>query len=370
MKYSLTKRLTLLLFAMAAGIMGIATVSLVLSIHRHFTLYLNQNSGHSANTTDLMVHLEQAVVQSILWTFVGTLLLAIVLSVSIAKRISSPLLKMKRAAEQMARGDLGVRTHVSGNDELTDLSRSLNYLAEQLHEQEQIRLMMTEDIAHELRTPLTTLKSHLQAIRDGIWDPSPNRISSCYEEVERLTHLVHDLEQLTMLDSPNFTLNRKPVEIRSVIKQSMDIVAASYMEKGVKLELESDEEIICLLDRSRFVQVLVNIFSNALKHTPEGGEVIVHFKVERENQVLITVEDTGMGISPSDLPYIFERLYRADKSRNRKTGGGGIGLAIVKKLVEAHGGQVWAENRQGAAFFIRLPLDGNLNLSYLNINAH
>lgn len=353
MKRGLRFRLSVLFIGVVSITLLIAGISLMAATHYHFKLYQNQY-GMDHNLPGLTFHLEQALLQSIIWTFVGAVLLAVLISLYVAKRLSAPLVEMKYAAEQMTQGKLDVRTSVNGNDELSDLGKAFNHLAKQLQTQEQLRFVMTQDIAHELRTPLATLKSHILAMLDRIWEPTPERLRACFEETERLIALVADLEQLTAMDSPHFRLERKPEDLSALIQQSITIITAAFMEKDMGLEVKPLPDIRLQVDRDRFIQVLVNVLSNSLKYTPEGGHVEIRAKEEGDT-VLIAVEDTGIGISPADLPYVFERFYRADKSRSRKSGGGGIGLTIVKKLVDAHGGTVWMESDKGTTVFIRLP---------------
>ncbi|MEF3309472.1 ATP-binding protein [Paenibacillus sp. GYB004] len=353
MKHGLRFRLSLLLIGVGSGMLLIAGISMIVETHYHFRMYQDQY-GMDQNMQGLNLHLEQALLQSIVWTLLGAVILTILISLYVAKRFSAPLIEMKRAAEQMTQGKLSVRTIMKGNDELADLGNTLNHLAEQLQKQERLRISMTEDIAHELRTPLATLKSHMLAMLDQIWEPTPARIRACYEETERLISLVADLEQLTSMDSPHFRLVKKLDYLPNLIDQSANIVIAAFMEKGVQLVTDSIPAVSIHIDRDRFIQMLVNILSNALKFTPEGGLV----RIGAENQqdmIVIAVQDTGTGIDSAELPYVFERFYRTDKSRNRKFGGNGIGLTIVKKLVEAHGGTVWIESTSGTTVFISLP---------------
>jgi len=353
MKFGLRYRLSLVLLSAVVGTLLLAGISLMAETHYHFHLYQEQY-GMDHNLQGLTFHLEQALLQSMMWTLLGAFVLAAVISLYLAKRLSAPLIEMKQAAEKITRGDLSVRIHVPGSDELSELGRALNHLAEQLQQQERLRVTMTQDIAHDLRTPLATLKSHMQAMLDQIWEPTPARLRSCYEETERLITLVADLEQLTEMDSPHFRLHRKPENLAALIEQSVRIVSAAFLEKGVRLAVQPHPALCLNVDRDRLIQILVNVLSNSFKFTPEGEKVEI--RVEDENgSVLITVQDTGPGIAPEDLPYVFERFYRADKSRNRKSGGGGIGLTIVKKLVEAHGGKVWIESGNGTIVSIRLP---------------
>lgn len=300
MKRGLRFRLSALFIGVVTSTMLIAAISLMVATHHHFKLYQNQY-GMDHDLPGLTYHLEQALFQSIVWTFVGTVLLAVFVSLYVAKRLSAPLMEMKHAAEQMTHGKLDVRTNAAGNDEISDLGKALNHLAKQLQAQEQLRIAMTQDIAHELRTPLTTLKSHILAMLDQIWEPTPERLRACHEETERLIALVADLEQLTDMDSPHFQLDRKPEDLSALIQQSITILTASFLEKDVDLKVTTLPDIRLRVDRDRFIQVLVNILSNALKYTQEGGHVEIRATDEGDT-VLIAVEDTGTGISPADLP--------------------------------------------------------------------
>ncbi|AJY73504.1 sensor histidine kinase [Paenibacillus beijingensis] len=347
-------RLSFLLIGVASSILLISIISLFALVHDHFALFAAQTSDGRDSMPGLMHHLEQAVFQSMLWTLVGAVALIILISLYIAKRVSAPLEQMKVAAELMTQGKLDNRIFIAGRNELSDLGKALNHLAEQLQRQEKLRITMTQDIAHELRTPLATLKSHMLALLDNVWEPTPDRLSACYEEIERLIALVADLEQLSGMDSPHFQLNKKTENVSALIRQSADIMTAAFMEKGVHLTFRADESLYMYADRDRFIQIMVNILSNALTFTPAGKSVHIQAKDE-EASVLIAVQDTGIGIPSTELPLLFERFYRVDKSRNRKSGGGGIGLAVVKKLVEAHDGAVWIESGDGTTVYVRFP---------------
>lgn len=357
MKRRLHLRLAFVIIALAAGIVAIAIISIVLETHYHFTMYQEQHeaSGMDGDPGALAYHLEQALIQTILWTGLGSIILAVILGFYVARRISEPLVHMKRIAERMSSGQWHSRVHVRGEDELAQLGASLNSLADQLHQQEQLRVTMTEDIAHELRTPLATLKSHMRAMEDGIWAPTPERIHTCYEEIERLAQLVAELEDLTHVESPGFQLNRSLSSLADVIQRAADLVHAAFREKGVALSFQADSGLQLDMDPSRMMQILANLLSNALKYTPQGGSVHIE-AVDEGEDIHLLVRDTGSGIPPEELPYIFERFYRTEKSRNRRTGGSGLGLTIVKQLVTAHGGTVRAESGGvGTTMHIRLP---------------
>ncbi|MFB5269431.1 sensor histidine kinase [Paenibacillus enshidis] len=349
-------RLAVTIVGMAAGIVAIFAVISMFAAHYHISMYMDQVSLAGKRLSPLMDHLESALLQSILLTGLFSLLLAFIIGVYFAKRISRPLVHMKQAAEWISRGSLDVRVNTEGRDEIAELGASLNRLSKQLQKQQSLRMSMSQDIAHELRTPLTTLKSHMRALQDGVWEPTPARIHSCLEEVERLIQLVSELEELNVMDSPEFQLSRKEESLRIVVGKAAALMEATFLEKGVRLRYEGISDVRLLMDVDRMKQILVNLLTNALHHTPAGGAVSVRERKEK-GAVYLVISDTGSGISAEDLPYIFERFYRGDKSRNRQTGGSGMGLAIVKKLVEAHDGEVWAQSdNSGARFYIRLPM--------------
>lgn len=318
--------------------------------------------------TRLDWHFMQAIHQSTITAVVPLLLLAMLMSVLLSGRLSKPLLEMNRVAKQMASGDLDARVQSgSGGDEIGQLAHTLNILAGSLQEQQKLRQMLTEDVAHELRTPLTSLKSHIEAILDGIWQPTPARLTSCYEEVERLIGLVASLDQLNQADHGREQLHIESVAVGSLLQHVSWMVEAALNEKGVTLAVQMDEQVKDVavdLDQARIKQVLLNVLSNSLKYTPVGGSITISSEVkdsQEYRELMIRVQDTGEGIDDEDIPYVFERLYRADRSRSRHTGGAGIGLAIVKKWIEAHRGTVTIQSQlgKGTTVTITLPMKNN-----------
>jgi two-component system sensor histidine kinase BaeS len=339
-------RLTWAFIGVASGMVFLATIILIIETHYHFSLYRNEFPQAYPGLVNLYFHFEQALIQSALLTALGTILFAVFVSVYMAKRIAAPLIAMRKVAEEITQGKWNSRVSVEGKDELADLGRALNHLTEELQKQEEYRKNLTSDIAHELRTPLATLKSHFEAMKDGIWKPTPERIHSCYEEIERLIHLVGDLEQLQGVESPGFKLQRKNENIVEIVQQSIKAMETAYYQKEVDLINDAKGEVIAFVDRYRMTQIIMNLLSNALKFTPPGGHVTVKVK-DKSDHVLLIVEDTGIGIPSEEIPKVFERFYRVDKSRSRKPGGSGIGLTIAKKLVEAHQGSVCLKSKEG-----------------------
>ncbi|MFC7440272.1 sensor histidine kinase [Laceyella putida] len=349
------RRLAWAFICVASGMISLSTVIFIIGMHYHLSLFLKEIPLPNPQVINLSHHFEQALIQSIIWTAIGTICLAMAISFYVAKKITSPLIEMRRVAEKITQGNLEIRIKMAGKDELSDLGQALNHLTDELKKQESLRRNLTSDIAHELRTPLATLKSHMEAFEDGIWEPTPERIRSCYEELERLIHLVGDLEQLTNVESPGFKLKKKEECLSEIVEQSVKTMETAFITKDVELLNFATAKIPIFVDRNRMIQILINLLSNALKFTPSGGKVIVDVKEEGE-KVIIIVKDTGIGIPTSEIPKVFERFYRVDKSRNLKLGGSGIGLTIVKKLVEAHEGTVDIESdrEKGTSVIITL----------------
>ncbi|MEK5493110.1 ATP-binding protein [Paenibacillus sp. FSL R7-0297] len=274
-----------------------------------------------------------------------------------AKSISQPLLEIKDIASKMREGDLSSRVEMlNQNTEIDDVGRTLNHLADGLEKQEQLRKSLTADVAHELRTPLTTIQSHLEAFQDGIWEPTPDKLQVCHDQVLRLVRLISDLENLAAVENPMVQLMTEIVSLNEIVGESLNSVSSQFGHERLSYDLINKSDVWISGDRSRLLQVFVNLISNAFKYTSSGS---VHIEVLKEKaEGVVIVSDTGMGISKDELPYIFERFYRGEKSRNRKTGGAGIGLAVVKAIVDAHAGSIHVESEieKGTTVRVRLPL--------------
>jgi signal transduction histidine kinase len=210
-------------------------------------------------------------------------------------------------------------------------------------------------VAHELRTPLASLQSAVEAMLDGVWDANEEHLNSCREEVLRLSRLVDELGTLSRYDGAPLSMDYVRFELRELVQRVSAGLEPSFRQKGVAFQIEGGE-VWLSADRGKLTQVLLNLLSNALKFTPEGGTITVSMN-ETEQTAAFTVSDTGDGIAPEDLPYIFERFYRADPSRSRATGGSGIGLSIVEAIVKAHGGTVSVSSvpGEGSTFTVTLP---------------
>lgn len=285
-----------------------------------------------------------------------SLFLSLLIGALMARRLSTPISRVINTARMISKGDFGDRTNVQSNTkEISQLSETINNLAETLEKQEVLRKRLTADVAHELRTPLATLQSHMEVMIDGIWMPDTERLKSCHEEIMRINRMVGDLEKLAKYEGENLILNKNSFDISDMTQHIIQNFETDFLNKGIDINFYGEEEMV-FADKDKISQVMVNLLSNALKYTPEGGTVEVNVK-GAEDITEISVKDTGNGIPSEDLPYIFERFYRADKSRNRLTGGAGIGLTITKAIVEAHKGKIQVQSKinEGTEFIVSLP---------------
>lgn len=294
--------------------------------------------------------------QSLIISGIIALVLGLIISLIISRGLTIPLVKISKVADEMTKGNLGVRTDVKTNTmEIDMLLKSINYLAETLQQQEMLRKRLSSDMAHEIRTPLTTLKTHIEAIMDGIWEPTRERLESLYEELERITKLTNSLQDLAKIEQANLVVNKTKFDVSSEVKKILNTFEPMYGNKNIKIDESIMPGILGNLDRDKFKQIMYNLLSNAYKYSKEGGTVSVRLSQEK-SWIRIEVEDNGIGISEKDLSYIFERFYRGDISRSRETGGVGIGLTITKTLVEIHGGKIEAESTEGKGSIFRLIL--------------
>lgn len=274
----------------------------------------------------------------------------------LSRRIVRPVELLTEAARRLEEGNLGQRVDVRGSDELALLGRAFNSMAESIERNEELRKQMTSDVAHELRTPLNNLAGYLEAIADGVVEPSEGTIASLQEEANLLIRLVADLEELSLADAGRQVLNLEPQPLAPIIEQAVAMVAPRARGAGITIVQETWPAPMVDVDRRRIAQVVRNLLENAIRHTPAGGTIRVSLRGQ-ETKVELTVSDDGPGIAPEHLENIFERFYRTDSSRARATGGAGLGLAIVRQLVVAHGGRVWAANAAGGGALFTVELD-------------
>ena len=281
---------------------------------------------------------------------------ALFLSTILIIQILRPLRALSGVTEQVAAGDTPNEVVVRTHDELGRLGSSFNHMLESLKRSESARQAMTADIAHELRTPVTIIQGTLEALLDGIYDPTEETLAPIYEETLHLGRLIDDLRDLALAEAGELHLEKEPIDVDELIRQVSETAFLSR-EDAPALHIDIVDRLpIIPLDEKRFRQVIANLLSNAIRHTPTDGEVIIRARYYG-SFFEMSVLDSGPGIRPEDLPHLFERFYRGDPSR-RRSAGSGLGLAIVKQWVEAHDGTITAQNREigGARFLVRLPI--------------
>lgn len=288
-------------------------------------------------------------------TAVSTFIVAIILATVLTRQITRPLTQIRHSTQQLASGDFTTRVPVRPNDELGKVAASFNQMAVQLERQEQLRRQIVADVAHELRTPLTVMKSNLEAMQDGLLEPSPSSLGELQGEVDRLSHMIDDLRLLSLGDSGQLKLQLEPIQLQSLLETVIGRYAPLAETKAIKLTTQlSPVALIIDGDRHKLEQAIGNLLDNAIRYTPENGSVAVALSQDK-NRAHITVSDSGPGIPSADLPHVFDRFWRGDKSRSRDSGGTGLGLSIVKQIVEQHGGTVRVSSvGDGAVFMVSL----------------
>jgi signal transduction histidine kinase len=298
-------------------------------------------------------------------------LIAIGLGILLVRHITAPLRRLQAAAHAIATGDLSQRVETTSRDELGDVARAFNQMAENLERDETLRRHMMADIAHELRTPLTVMQGQVEALLDGVFPLTSEQLMPIHDQTVLMSRLVTDLRDLALAEAGKLKLERQPTDLGDLTRRVAAAVEPVAAEKGISLAVEARPDLPSVVaDADRLQQVLHNLLSNALRHTPAGGRIAI--AVDRAATpkarptdaaaLQVTVSDTGSGIAAEDLPYVFDRFYRADRARPQKDGsshppgennglsqggGSGLGLTIARTIVEAHGGRIWANSRPG-----------------------
>ncbi len=269
-------------------------------------------------------------------------LISVLVALPVSRQLVSPVKKLAAATRKLASGDYRIRIISESSDELGDLSRDFNSLAMTLEKNEQARQQWIADISHELRTPLSVLQGEVEALQDGVREVSTDRLASLHNEVMKLNRLVNDLYELSMSDIGALDYQKQSVDVAVVLQATLENYRDEFDNKKITVKLDQDKNIRQIsADPNRLQQLFSNLLTNALRYTDADGELRLKLE-DTKNRVVITMEDSAPGVSDSDIPRLFERLYRVDSSRNRETGGTGLGLAICKNIVDAHGGTISA----------------------------
>ena len=295
--------------------------------------------------------------RGILFAALGAGALALVVAAVLARQLVSPLRRLTAAAQGIASGDLSQRVEPSGVDEIGQLANTFNDMATKLQAGEEQRRRMIADIAHELRNPLSTMQGNLEGMIDGVLPMDTSQVATVYDQTVLLSRLVEDLRTLSLAQARELRLELVDADLGELVRGVVQDFRPLADSRGVTLEVlavEGHPDV--RIDSLRISQVLANLLSNALRHTPERGRIEIGI-TNGVPGVEVAVTDSGTGIGSDDLPHVFERFYRADQSRTRSGGGSGLGLAIAKELVESHGGRIWADSApgQGSTFAFSLP---------------
>ena len=314
---------------------------------------LMMEAGDSAEHAQAMY--DESVTTVVVAASLVAVLASVGLAILLARMLARPLAEIGGAARRIADGDYAARVPREGPEELASLADSFNQMAASLERQEQMRRDFIANAAHELRTPLTNLQGYLEALRDGVITADRATYESLHEEADRLVRLSRSLDALAEGDAGSSLPEPIELDLAAAVRSALDLAAPSIERAGLTLQAEVPATLPARADPDGLAQVLANLLSNAVRYTPAGGSITVRAE-RRPGDLLVWIANTGDGIPPEDLDRVFERFYRVEKSRDRARGGAGIGLAIVKQLVEGSGGRVGAESRDGTTrFWFSLP---------------
>jgi two-component system OmpR family sensor kinase len=283
----------------------------------------------------------------------------ILFGVLVSRTLTAPLSRLAEAARAIGTRNLSQRVEVTGSDEMIEVAQAFNDMASTLEQTEQLRRNLIADVAHELRTPLTVLQGNLRAMLDDVYSLDKSEVARLYDQTRLLSRLVNDLHELAQAEARQLPLDLQNTDLTQLVSKATETFRPGADEKGVTLHTELPVDLPQLrLDPARITQVIQNLLANALRHTPAGGTITIRAEPEPE-AVRLAIADTGDGIPATHLPHIFDRFYRTDPARSRDRGGAGLGLAIARAIIEAHGGQISATSDglpgHGSTFTIRLP---------------
>ena len=346
--------LRIALAAMVSAGVGLAILAIGVTVvgSQVFT-DLMMEAGDSAEHAQAMY--DESVTTVVVAAVLVAALASIGLALVLARMLTRPLATVGHAARQIADGDYAARVPRGGPEEIASLADSFNQMAASLQRQEQMRRDFIANAAHELRTPLTNLQGYLEALRDGVIQADAATYDSLWEEAERLVRLSRSLDALAEGDASSGAPVVEDVDLVAAIRSALELAQPTLDRAGLVVSADLPERLPARANPDHLSQVLANLVSNAARYTPAGGTVTIRAE-RRTSDLLVSIANTGEGIPPDDLERVFERFYRVEKSRDRARGGAGIGLAIVKQLVEAGGGRVGAESRDGLTrFWFSLP---------------
>jgi signal transduction histidine kinase len=298
--------------------------------------------------------------EALTYAVLAAIVVAVVISFFFSRGVVAPLRAMTAASQRIADGRYEERVDVRGADELAQLAERFNQMAGKLEQVESMRRRLIGDVSHELRTPLTAIKGSMEGLIDGVLPATAETYEQIHAEADRLNRLVDDLQELSRVEAGAYPLEVQPLSVTEIMPSVVKRLAPQFESRRIALHIEPSQGLPPVLaDEDRLVQILTNLAANALQYTPDGGQVSIAAR-QKDGEIQISVQDTGIGIPPEHLSHIFERFYRVDKSRSRQAGSGsGIGLTIARALVEAQGGRIWVESQgsgRGSTFTFTLPV--------------
>ncbi len=360
---SITYRITGLMFlviTLAVFLLIYLANQQMSSLFRDYLASLYAHFGAQAAPGGAEEEFLKSVHDSLIWVGGAIVLVGLAASYALARSITVPLRVLSAGVRAIERGNFTHKVEVDSNDEVQQLAAAFNRMAEALETNNRQRKQLLADIAHELKTPLAVIQGNLEGMLDGVVDTGKEQLGSLFEETVRLNRLINDLRDLSLAEAGQLSLEKAPADINRTVSRAVGMVRRLADAKGLAVECTLGALPVLEVDASRLSQVWYNLLTNAVRYSDPGGKIAVNTTTEARDGrrwVKISVCDTGRGISGEDLPHIFDHFYRADKSRNRRSGGTGIGLAIVKQLVEIHGGSVRVESRlgEGSCFHVLLP---------------
>jgi len=316
-------------------------------------LRASQPPGFNTQETQFLQNTNNALIYAV----GGSLLVALLIGIILSRTLTRPLKALTEAAHRISQGKLEQQVIVKSNDEIGQLAAAFNRMSQEVAHENQLRRQMTADIAHDLRTPLTVISGYIESMRDGVLKPTPQRLSLIYSEIERLQNMVGDLRMLSLADAGELSLNPQQISPKTLLDKAAALFKHQADQQAVTIAVKAAGDLPEIrVDEARMMQVFGNLITNALRYTPPEGKITLSAQLSGRSME-ICVQDTGAGIDPEELPYIFERFHRADQSRHTETGESGLGLAIVKALIESHGGTVSAESifGQGTTIHLMIP---------------
>jgi len=300
---------------------------------------------------------------SIFISAIFTILIGLGTSILLSKSLTTPLVDIRNTAIEMRKGNLSKRSKINSNTrEILELSDSINYLGETLASQENIRRKYAQDISHELRTPLSTLKSHLEAIIDKVWEPNEEHLTILMDEIDRLSSLIDDLKDSFKLEEADLNLNKSEFDLSSELVQIVESFIPLYEKGGYFLEMDLENNKHIYMDKDKLKQIMYNLLSNSIKYLDQNGKVKVSLR-EINSQLIIDVVDNGMGIKEDELPLVFDRFFKSNRLNKNSPKGTGLGLPIVKSIVEAHGGEIHVDSKYGVGTTVTINLPSNVHNS-------